>query len=270
MDFTDRLSHEVLPGAIQIDLLRRIKHGDEDALNELIRCNQKYVASICSRYAAVSSRDVEFDDLMQAGNIGLLKAIEMWDESKNVQFSTYAYYWIRAKARRFALHKSTDLSISFHFSEKIVLARQARTRLLSKLQREPTPEEIAEFMNLPIETVTDMLRAMENSVRLDLATTGKEKEKDEVRAVVQLRDTTQDTEEEGISKAMIAKVKKCICKLTDRQQIVINHLYGLNGCQMMSSPELARKLGVSRQAVDDIARAALKHLRSHITSFEHA
>lgn len=270
MDFVDRFQHEILTGEQQIEYLRKIKLGDDEALNELIRCNQRYVASICYRYATVSTQDVEFDDLMQAGNIGLLKAIELWDEKRSVQFSTYAFYWIRAKARRFALHKSTDLSISFHYSEKMVSVRKAKARLLTMLHREPTMEEIADYMKLPVEDVKGLFRVMRRSVRLDEPIGGKEQDFEETRAVYLLSDASQDTEEDAIKKALIARATRCVSNLSDRQQIVMSHLYGLNGCQILTTGEIARKLGVSHQAVDQLRNNALKHLRIQMTSFDRA
>lgn len=255
------MNHDLLDCEEEKRLLEQAKAGDAEAINLIVNHNQRLVISIAKRYYRACAREeIELCDLIQAGNIGLYKAVTMWDASKKVRFSTYAYYWIRAFVRRLALHRSTTVSVSYGFSEKLNTIRKARNELLGD-GYEPTVAKLAEFTGLAEKDVSMGLIAITMSVSLY------ESRNDECRPYSEtLRDEAQDTETEGITKALVSQAYSIIDQMPERWGFVIRHRFGLNGARQMTQAQLGQLLNVTRQNIDHIEKAALRRIKQSMVA----
>jgi RNA polymerase primary sigma factor len=264
-DFVSRsLNHVLLSDAVEKRLLEEAKAGDRDAVDRLIEFNQRLVVSLARRYhRANGQQELELCDLVQAGNIGLYKAIQLWDARKKVKFSTYAFYWIRAYVRRLSLYRSTTLSVSYGFSEKLGIIRRARSVLLRELGREPNVEEIAAATGLSPKEIELGLSAILKSVSMDKPMdTGSGKEGGAFGEL--LPDCEQNTEEAAIAMALLSHAQKMIARMPESWQVVVRHRFGLDGAEVMTQAQIGKKLDMTRQNVDHIEKAALRRIRQEM------
>jgi RNA polymerase sigma factor (sigma-70 family) len=255
------LRHELLSDAEEKGLLSKSKAGDTDATNRLVEFNQRLVVAIAKKYhRAYANNEIEFCDLVQAGNIGLYKAITLWDAGKRVKFSTYAYYWIRAYVRRLALHRSTALSVSFGFSEKLGAIRRARSELLRDIGQEPTLDEIVQYTGYTRKEIELGLAAIKMSVSLDA--NSPDSEHRPLGDV--LCDESQDTEATALTMALLSHALKAINRMPDNWRLIIRHRYGLDGADVKTQAQIGKMLGITRQAVDQIEKNALRRIRQEM------
>jgi RNA polymerase primary sigma factor len=264
-DFVSRsLNHVLLSDAVEKRLLEEAKAGDRDAVDQLIEFNQRLVVSMARRYhRAYGQQELELCDLVQAGNIGLYKAIQLWDARKKVKFSTYAFYWIRAYERRLSLHRSTTLSVSYGFSEKLGIIRRARSVLLRELGQEPNIEQIAAATGLASKEVELGLSAILKSVSMDKPLdTGSGKEGGAFGEL--LPDCDQNTEEAAIALVLLSHAQKTIAQMPESWQIVVRHRFGLDGAEVMTQAQIGKKLDMTRQNIDHIEKAALRRIRQEM------
>jgi RNA polymerase sigma factor (sigma-70 family) len=256
------LQHELLSDVEEKGLLRQSKAGDTDATNRLVKYNQRLVVAIAKKYhRAYANNEIELCDLVQAGNIGLYKAIMLWDAGKRVKFSTYAYYWIRAYVRRLSLHRSTALSVSYGFSEKLGAIRRARSELLRDLGQEPTFDEIVKFTGYTCKEVELGLAAIKMTVSLD----GNSQDNEQRPLSEVLRDDSQDTETTALTMALLSHALKAIEKMPDSWRLIVRHRYGIDGADVKTQAQIGKMLGITRQAVDQIEKAALRRIRLDMT-----
>jgi len=262
---TASLRHPLLDEIEERELLDRAKCGDKVAVERLIVNNQRLVATIAKKYNRVfAPSDMEFQDLIQAGNIGLYKAVNMWDSRKNVKFSTYAYYWIRAYVRRLSLKKSSPLSLSFGYSETLLKIRRVKNDYLAREEREPTWEEIAEITGIPLEEVMFSRMALEASLSLeseiDQSGIGYN-ERENQRQVV---DIEQDTEDDAMLLALLSQVQEQVNKLPVRWKKLLVMRYGLDGDGGKTTLQIAQAFGTSRQNVEQMEKSAIRMLRNRM------
>jgi RNA polymerase primary sigma factor len=259
------MRHPLLSEDAERRLLVRANAGDPDARNELIVNNQRLVSAIVRKYnPRMKSGDIEVTDLFQVGNMGLMKAISMWDNSKKVKFSTYAFYWVRAYVRRLALKKSSALSLSYQYSEKLVKIRVAKAEVFRTEHRLASPEEIMEKTGLTIEEVrmgedaTRVAFSIENDwVNSEGTLSEKEMRSD-------IPDETKDTEKDAVNKILFAEVIRELEKMPERTRQVVIMAYGLDGEGEKSLAEIGRMYGISRERVRQMLVWAIEHIRKHM------
>lgn len=236
-------------------LLAAVADG-EQARERLIRCNLRLVISQAKRYRG---QGLSFEDLIQEGNIGLIEAVERYDPHRGTRFSTYAVPWIRQKMRRAIKNHGRTVRLPAHVSEDLYRLRKATGTLTSRLERQPTSEELAVHMGMPARKVQRLLRWQSRTVSLD-APVGDEQETAlmELVADQDMSSIEDDVTLEQMQNEVRAMMAKC---LRPREQEVLCLRFGLDCGQDKTLAQVADVLGVTRERVRQIEVRAMRRLR---------
>jgi RNA polymerase primary sigma factor len=243
----------------EIDLGRSAREGDETARSELIEKNLRLVIPIAKKYRG---KGLPFGDLIQEGNIGLMRAADKFDPEKGFRFSTYATWWIRQAIQRAVADKGRTIRVPVHMGEKIRKMARIYNDLSNQFEREPTDEEVAETLGWDVDRVKEVKSAIPDATSLNQPLSSEEDSSE-------LGDLVEDERESGMAGEVVRELEtrrliEAVERLPERQRRVLVRRYGLDGEKPATLAELSEELDVSRERVRQLQHMAERALRDKV------
>ena len=238
----------------EVDLAQRIKKGDKEALEKLTRANLRFVVSVAKQY---QNQGLSLPDLINEGNLGLIKAAEKFDETRGFKFISYAVWWIRQSILQALAEQSRIVRLPLNQVGSLNKINKAFARFEQEHERPPSPEELANELDIPKEKVTDTLRVSGRHVSVDAPFADGE---DNSLLDVLVNNDSPIADRGLINESLSTEVDRALSTLTDRERDIIKYFFGI-GCSEMTLEEIGEKFGLTRERVRQIKEKAIRRLR---------
>ena len=238
----------------EVELAQRIRKGDQRALEKLTRANLRFVVSVAKQY---QNQGLSLPDLINEGNLGLIKAAEKFDETRGFKFISYAVWWIRQSILQALAEQSRIVRLPLNQVGSLNKINKAFSRFEQEHERRPSPEELAETLDLPAEKVADTLRVSGRHISVDAPFVEGE---DNSLLDVLVNDDSPVADKTLINESLSTEVERALATLTERERDFIRLFFGIN-CQEMTLEEIGEKFGLTRERVRQIKEKAIRRLR---------
>jgi len=238
----------------EVELAQRIKKGDRLALEKLTRANLRFVVSVAKQY---QNQGLSLPDLINEGNLGLIKAAEKFDETRGFKFISYAVWWIRQSILQALAEQSRIVRLPLNQVGSLNKINKAFSKFEQEYERQPTPEELAEALDLPKEKVADTLRVSGRHVSVDAPFVDGE---DNSLLDVLVNNDSPDADNTLINESLSREVDRALATLTERERDIIKLFFGIS-TQEMTLEEIGEKFGLTRERVRQIKEKAIRRLR---------
>ncbi len=258
---TDISRIDLLTPEEEAELARRIRQGDNEALEKLTEANLRFVVSVAKQY---QNQGLALSDLINEGNMGLIKAAKRFDETKGFKFISYAVWWIRQSILQAIVDQSRLVRIPLNKGGSYNKLNEAYTSFVQEFEREPTHEELADLMNLSVKDVKNMLRGSARHVSFDAPIGNSDDSDSTMLDVFVAKDQSTLPDSKLIEQSLKEEVAEGLARLSSREVDVITAYYGLGGEKALTLEEIGEKYGLTRERVRQIKERALRRLRKSV------
>ncbi len=238
----------------EVELAQRIKKGDQEALEKLTKANLRFVVSVAKQY---QNQGLSLPDLINEGNLGLIKAAEKFDETRGFKFISYAVWWIRQSILQALAEQSRIVRLPLNQVGSLNKINKAFARFEQENERTPSPEELATALDLPKEKVSDTLRVSGRHVSVDAPFSDGE---DNNLLDVLVNADSPNADRGLMNESLSTEVERALATLTDRERDIIRYFFGI-GCPEMTLEEIGEEFGLTRERVRQIKEKAIRRLR---------
>lgn len=243
----------------EVELAQRIRKGDQAALEKLTRANLRFVVSVAKQY---QNQGLSLPDLINEGNLGLIKAAEKFDETRGFKFISYAVWWIRQSILQALAEQSRIVRLPLNQVGSLNKINKAFSKFEQKFERTPSPEELAELLELPKEKVNDTLRVSGRHVSVDAPFVDGE---DNSLLDVLVNNDSPNADRGLINESLSREIERALATLTERERDIVRLFFGI-ACQEMTLEEIGEKFGLTRERVRQIKEKAIRRLRHNSRS----
>ena len=239
----------------EVELAQRIRKGDQEALEKLTRANLRFVVSVAKQY---QNQGLSLPDLINEGNLGLIKAAEKFDETRGFKFISYAVWWIRQSILQALAEQSRIVRLPLNQVGSLNKINKALTRFEQEYERQPTNEELSEMIDVPKDKISDTLRVGSRHVSVDAPFVEGE---DNSLLDVLPNDDSPSADRGLVNESLNTEIERALSTLTDREREIIKSFFGI-GCQEMTLEEIGERFGLTRERVRQIKEKAIRRLKS--------
>ena len=238
----------------EVELAQRIRNGDQAALEKLTRANLRFVVSVAKQY---QNQGISLPDLINEGNLGLIKAAEKFDETRGFKFISYAVWWIRQSILQALAEQSRIVCLPLNQVGSLNKINKALSKFEQEHERMPSADELAEYLDIPAEKIADTLRVSGRHVSVDAPFVDGE---DNSLLDVLVNPDSPNADTGLVNESLNKEIERALSTLTERERDIIRYFFGI-GCQEMTLEEIGEKFGLTRERVRQIKEKAVRRLR---------